>query len=164
MKNARTLVTVGLLISTEIILTWFLLFQTSIVRISFGFLPIALSAIMFGSVVGGMAAAIADIFRMMIFPKGAYFPGFTFSALISGAVYGVFLHNKPITILRTALAVLLIALLVDMGLNTLWLSMITGKAALVLLPPRLLKTLIMYPIQVSVILNYLEIHKKLFDL
>ena len=130
----------------EIILTRFLSFQTPIVRIGFGFLPGALSAIMFGPVIGGITGMLSDIIGMALFPKGAYFPGFTFSALMSGVIYGIFLYKKPKSILRIFMAILTITIFVDLGLNTLWLSMITGKAVLVLFPPRLIKSLITLPI------------------
>lgn len=151
MSRTRTIAFVGLLVSMEIIFTRFLSFQTPIVRIGFGFIPIAFSAIMFGPVIGGLTAAIADIIGMMIFPAGAYFPGFTLSAFIGGAIYGLFLHKKPVTVLNVAISVLLITILVDLGLNTLWLTMITGKAASVIIVPRIYKCIIMLPIQVAAI-------------
>ncbi len=151
MSKTRTIAFVGLLVSMEIILTRFMSFQTPIVRVGFGFIPIAFSAIMFGPLIGGLTGAIADITGMMIFPAGAYFPGFTLSAFLGGVIYGLFLHRKQITLLNVALCVLVITLVVDLGLNTLWLSMITGKAAMVLLIPRLYKSALMFPIQTATI-------------
>ncbi|MCX7841466.1 MAG: folate family ECF transporter S component [Clostridia bacterium] len=151
MNKARILVFIGLLISMEIILTRFLSFQTPIVRVSFGFIPIALCAMLFGPVAGGIAGAMSDIIGMMIFPKGAYFPGFTLSALITGAVYGLFLYRNQKSIIRTILAVLVVTLVVDVGMNTLWLTMITSKAASALIVPRLIKGAIMFPAQVILI-------------
>jgi ECF transporter S component (folate family) len=151
MSKTRIIAFVGLLVSIEIILTRFLSFQTPIIRIGFGFIPIAFSAIMFGPAIGGLTGAIADVVGMIIFPKSAYFPGFTLSAFLSGAIYGIFLYRKPVTVVNVSKSVLLITILVDLGLNTLWLSMITGKAALVLLIPRLYKSLIMLPVQIAAI-------------
>ena len=151
MSRTRTIAFVGLLVSMEIIFTRFLSFQTPIIRIGFGFIPIAFSAILFGPVIGGLTAAISDVIGMIVFPKGAYFPGFTLSAFLGGVVYGLFLYRKQITILNVTISVLLITLLVDLGLNTLWLSMITGKAAAALLIPRIYKSAIMLPIQTATI-------------
>lgn len=148
LKNTRTFVFLSLFIAMEIILTRFFSIQTPIIRIGFSFLPLALSAVIFGPVYAGIAAALADIIGMMLFPQGTYFPGFTFSALISGILYGIVLYNKPLTIIRTIFAVLLVSLFVDLGLNTLWLSIMTGKAAAALFVPRAVKTLIMFPIEV----------------
>lgn len=151
MSKTRTIAFVGLLVSMEIIFTRFLSFQTPIIRIGFGFIPVAFSAIMFGPLIGGLAAAIADVLGMMIFPKGAFFPGFTLSAFLGGAIYGLFLYRKQVTVLNVAISVLLITLFVDLGLNTIWLSMMTGKAAVALLIPRIYKSAIVLPIQITTI-------------
>lgn len=151
MKKVRVIVFVGLLICMEIILTRFLPIQTPIVRISFGFLPIALASILFGPVIGGAAAALCDILGMMIFPRGAYFPGLTFSALLTGSIYGLFLYRKPKSVFRIALAVLTVTVIPDLILNTIWLSMLTGNPAAAILIPRLIKSAVMFPIQVFTI-------------
>lgn len=148
MEKTRTFVFLSLFIAMQIILTRFLSIQTPIIRIGFSFLPLALSAVLFGPVYAGIAAAIADVIGMMLFPQGTYFPGFTFSALLSGILYGIVLYKKPVTIIRAAFAVLLVSLFVDLGFNTLWLSIITGKAAAALFIPRAVKTIIMFPIQI----------------
>jgi ECF transporter S component (folate family) len=106
---------------------------------------------MFGPVIGGLTAVIADILGMMIFPKGAYFPGFTLSAFLTGAIYGLFLYRKPVTIANITKAVLLITVFVDLGLNSIWIYMTTGNAAAAFLIPRITKCAIMLPIQVITI-------------
>ena len=151
MKNTKTVVYLAFFVALQIILTRFLSIQTPIVRIGFGFLPLVLSCIFFGPILGGICAAISDILGMLIFPQGTYFPGFTFSALLSGIIYGSILYKKNISILRISIATILVKVLVDIGLNTLWLSLLTGKAVSVLMIPRLTKTLIMLPIEILLI-------------
>lgn len=147
MKNPRNFIFMGLLISMEIVLTRFFSIQTPIVRISFGFIPIVIASIMFGPVLGGLTAAFSDILGMMLFPKGAYFPGFTLSAFLAGSIYGIVLHKKTKTILRIIIAVAIVVIFVDLGLNTYWLSIITGKGVVALFVPRFIKSVIMFPIQ-----------------
>lgn len=161
MSKTKTIAFVGLLVSMEIIFTRFLSFQTPIIRIGFGFIPIAFSAVLFGPVIGGITAVLADVIGMMIFPKGPYFPGFTLSAFLTGAAYGLFLFRKPVKIANIAKSVILITIFVDLGLNTLWLSMITGDAAAALLIPRIYKSAIMLPIQIvtiNVLWKYIGSH------
>lgn len=151
MNKTRVLVFMALFISLEVVLTRFFSIQTPIVRIGFGFLPVALSSIMLGPIIGGITAAVADVVRMFAFPSGfPYFPGFTFSALASGMIYGLFLYKKPKTLLRIALAVLTVTVVVDLGLNTLWLTVFMGNA-MSAFAVRLVKSLIMFPIQVALI-------------
>lgn len=151
MKKTHVLVFVGILIATEIVLTRYCAIQTDIVRIGFGFIPIVLSAMLFGPVIGGTTAMLADILGMMIFPRGAYFPGFTFSALVGGVIYGLVLYNKPKTVLRIFLAVLLVTVIRDLGLNTLWLSILSHKAVNIIMVPRILKSLFMLVVQALII-------------
>lgn len=154
MKNFRTkeIVFLGLFIALEVILTRFISIQTPIVRIGFTFLPIAISSMMFGPIFGGIAAALADIVGMMLFTSGgAYFPGFTLTAFLSGTVYGLLLHNKPKSLIRIGGAVAIISIFLSMGLDTVWLSILTGKGIILLLPPRIIKCLIMIPIEIPMI-------------
>lgn len=161
MKTTRTLVIMSLFIALEIILTRFLSIQTPILRIGFAFVATSLCSITLGPVLGSIAAGVSDILGMIIFPQSAYFPGFTVSALLSGLIYGFMLHKKNNSILRVAITVLMITVFVDLGLNTLWLSMITGKAVFALIGPRFIKSLIMFPIQViliHIVWKYIAFH------
>ncbi len=151
MKNLRLIVSAGLFIAMEVILTRFLSIQTPIVRIGFTFVPLAISSMMFGPVFGGVVAALSDIIGMMIFPSGAFFPGFTFSAFLTGAIYGLFLHKRAKTFLRISLAVITISLFVNLILDTTWLWILTGKGIMAMLPARLIKNLIMIPVQIIII-------------
>jgi ECF transporter S component (folate family) len=151
MKNPRVIVFMGLFIAIEVVLTRFIAIQTPIVRIGFGFLPIALCAIMFGPLIGGITGVLADLIGMMLFPKGTYFPGFTLSAFLSGAIYGLLLYKKPITTIRVGLSVLIIKLFINLGLDTIWLSILYKKAIIVILPTRIISNAVMFPIQTLLI-------------
>lgn len=151
MKKINVMIYMALLISIEIVFTRFLAIETPIIRIGLGFLPIAVASIMFGPILGGVAAAIADVMGMMIFPKGAYFPGFTLSAFTVGAIYGFCFYEKKVSIKRVIIAVALITIFVDMIMNTYWLTILTGKAGIALLVPRMTKSVIMFLVQVFLI-------------
>lgn len=166
MKNTRILVFISLFISIEVILTRFLAFETPIIRVGFGFLPIALSSIMFGPILGGITAVISDVIGMMIAPKGMYFPGFTISAFLTGAIYGLFLYKRKRNLWRILLTVLTISIFVDSILNTIWLIMM-GLGNWGIIMPRIFKNIIMVPIQITVIYfgwyylsDYIENFKK----
>ncbi len=151
-KRIQTLVFMGLFLSLEIILTRFLSIQTPIVRIGFTFLPIALSAMMFGPWISGVTAALADVLGMMLFSSGMpFFPGFTASAFLTGVIYGIFLYKKQKNLKNISLAVLLVSVVITLGLDTLWLWMLTGDGILVLLPARILKFIVMVPVQIMMI-------------
>ncbi|MCR1900269.1 folate family ECF transporter S component [Irregularibacter muris] len=151
MNNTRKMVFVGILIALDVILTRFFSITTPIVRVGFGFVAVSLAAMLYGPIIGGIVGAVADLIGMMLFPQGSYFPGFTVSAFLGGVIYGLFLYKKPKTIINIALTILTITIIVNLGLNTLWLSMLTGNAVLAIITPRIIKQIVLLPIQVITI-------------
>ena len=147
------LVVMALLIALEIILTRFLSIETPTMRIGFGFLPVAIMAILYGPWWTGAAGIVGDLVGMMLFPKAAFFPGFTLTAFLTGVIYGLFLYKKPVSWKRTFVAVLTVNVICSLCLDTIWLSMMYGDSFLVLLPMRLVKAAIMIP--VATIMIYL---------
>ena len=149
--DVKKLIQISLLIAIEVILTRFCSIQTPIVRIGFGFLPIAIIGMMYGPLSAGVAYAIGDLLGFALFPTGSFFPGFTITAFLTGIVYGVFLYNKPKTWPRIIGAVLTVCLVINLGLDTLWLSILMGKGYIALLPTRIMKAVLMIPVQTFII-------------
>ena len=149
--DVRKLVQISLLISLQIILTRYCSIQTPIVRISFGFVPVVIIAMLYGPVSCGIANGIADIIGVMLFPTGAFFPGFTLNAILAGVIYGIFLYNKPATWSRVLCALAVISIVVNLGLGTYWLSIMMGKGFIALLPARIFKEIVIIPVRAIVI-------------
>lgn len=149
--DVKKLVQISLLITLQIILTRYCSIQTPIVRVSFGFIPVVVIAMLYGPVSCGIANGIADIIGVMLFPTGAFFPGFTLNAILAGVIYGVFLYNKPATWSRVLCAVSVISIFVNLGLGTYWLSILMGKGFIALLPARIFKEIAIIPIRAIVI-------------
>ena len=122
-------------------------------RVSFGFIATSVCSMMLGPFLGGINAAVADVAGFFLFPtpNAFFFPGLTFSALLAGVIYGLYLYKKPVTLLRVALAVLTVTIFIDMLLNTYWLSILLGQAWKVMFPIRALKAAVWYPVQVLII-------------
>ena len=149
--TVRALTQIALLLAAEIILSRFLSIPTPILKISFSFLAIAAIAILYGPFYACAAAGIGDFMGSILFPIGAYFPGFTLTAALSGLVYGLFIYKKQVTFLRLLVPVLIINILFQIVLDTFWLVMITEQSFWALAPIRLTKSIIMIPIQITAI-------------
>ena len=151
----KMLTTMSLLIATEIILTRFFSINTGIIRIGFGFLPIAIMAVMYGPIRAGSGAVVANLLGVALFPS-AFFPGFTLTAFLTGVVYGLVLYNRRKSMLRVIVAVLIVTIILNLGLDTLWLLIMGGtlnvEGFLAIVLWRILRTLIMTPIQIILIL------------
>ncbi|WP_119325886.1 folate family ECF transporter S component [Companilactobacillus musae] len=129
----------SLLIAMQMVLSK-LSIGSNIMKVGFSFLAIGLLGYYFGPFKAAIANVIADVISNVVMPSGGgFFLGFTFSALIAGVIYGYMLHNHKVTILRSFLTVLLITVIVNTGLNTLWIHMMTNVPYVALLIPRLTK-------------------------
>ena len=85
-------------------------------------------------------------------------------------IYGLLLYKKEEDtysekqfVIRTILSVILVTAIVNIGLNTLWLSIISGKAFMVLMASRLVKELVMIPIKVITIIFLERVLRKPFN-
>ena len=116
------------------------------IKIGFSAIPNQLVDYLFGPVTGSLFAGILDIVKYVMKPDGAFFFGFTFNAMLAAFIYGCFYYKKKLTLRRVLLAKLIVVLVVNDLLSTLWLDMLYGKGFLVLLPARAVKNLIMWPI------------------
>ena len=151
-NNATTrLIVVALLLALEIILTRFCSISTPILRIGFGFLPIAMIGILYGPLWAGATYALGDFLGAVLFPIGPYFPGFTFTAMLSGLVFGLVLYKHPVTWKRALLASCMVVLALDLVLNTFWLSVLYGDAFIALLPTRIIKVAFAIPVETMLI-------------
>jgi len=157
MKNitVKEMAVTAVLIAAEVVLTRFLSIQTPVVRIGFGFLPIVIIATLYGPVYAGIAGAMADFLGAILFPIGAYFPGFTLTAFLTGVVYGLFLYKRKPglkqSFLRVGTAALIVTVVLQLGLDTLWVSIITGSEYTAWLAVRAIRTAFMLPIQIILI-------------
>lgn len=130
------------------------------VKIGFSGIPNRIVEFLFGPVVGCIFGGALDLLKFMIKPDGPFFFGFTFNVMLAGLIYGCLLYHKPLSIKRIVIAEFLVKLIVNCGLNTLWISMLYGKAFFVLLPMRLLKNVIMLPIDSAIVFFALSLTKQ----
>lgn len=157
LKNVRNLVTASLLITIKLILDLFTIQISPVLHLSFEFLASSTIGMLFGPVVGAICGGLSDIINYIINPKGAFFPGFTISAMVLGMIYGTLLYKKKVTLVRCIIAETLVVLIVDIILNTFFLSLLYGKAFALLLPARVFKNVMMIPINTSMMYFILKL-------
>lgn len=165
-KNKKIILS-ALLLALLIILSRFLSIKTPIMKISFGFVPTMLCAIWLGPKYSVLINVLGDIIGATLFPTGPYFVGYTISTAVAGLIYGLLLYNKNNDdkkfLIRLILATTLVAVISNMVLNTLWVSITGGKAFMVLFWTRVPKQLIMIPVHVIIIFAIEKALRKPFD-
>lgn len=149
-SKVNQLVIMGALVAMDVILTRFLSINTPVTRIGFAFIARAIAAIVLGPLQAAAVGGVADFIGALVFPTGGYFPGFTVTAAAIGLIYGLFLHRR-VTVLRIAGAVIISQLVCSLGLNTLWLSMMTGSSFAALLSTRLIQAVVTGAVQIATI-------------
>lgn len=153
MSQTRRLTYSALLISLSVVATRFFSIQTPILRIGFGGIPILLIGLAFGPAWGFASGALADLVGFFSFAQGSFFPGFTLTAGLVGAIAPMLLGRQRLgsSYWRLFLAVALSQVVTSLILDTYWLTLITGKTAVVLLPVRLLNQLVTIPVTTSIV-------------
>ena len=115
-------------------------------KITFSQISNTLVSGFYGPIVGGFFGGILDIIKFFVNPTGSFFPGFTISGIVNGVIFGLILYKKPISIKRMLLAKIISSVIVDILMNTYWLTLLYGTDFIAILPMRLLKTAIMLPV------------------
>lgn len=149
-KLFRMLIVLAMLTALEIVLSRFLSVNAWNLKIGFSFVPVVVAAILYGPLAGACVAALGDFLGAILFPIGPYFPGFTFTALLTGLVFGLFLHKKQ-TLLRAVIPVCINQLVLSLLLNTLWISVLYHSPFFPTLVSRLVQCGILIPVQIIVI-------------
>ena len=144
--STKMLVTAGILIALNIVLSRFLSINLWNMKFGFTFVSLFVAGYFYGPGFAAIVAGIADVIGALLFPSAAFFPGFTISAILEGAVFGLFLHKKQ-TKFRILCAVLLNQLVVSLLITTLWISILHGAPYEGLLMTRIVQCLIMIPVQ-----------------
>lgn len=146
LKNIQHLTMCAMLMALTIVIKSFSIQIGNYIKIGFSFIASDLAYMLFGPVVGACYGGISDILAFIIKPTGAYFFGFTFNSILAGFIYGMILYKKPIRFGRILFAKGLVTIVVNLLLQTYWLSMLYGDGFMVLFPARAIKNIIMLPI------------------
>lgn len=170
MSKNKKIILSALLLAMSIVLSRFLSIKTPIVTISFSFVPTMLCAIWLGPKWTILISVLSDLIGATLFPFGSFFIGYTITSAVAAAIYGFLLYKKEENtysdkqfILRMILAVVLVTVIANIGLNTLWLTITTGKAFMVLLASRIVKELIMIPIKIIIMVFLEKVLRKPFN-
>lgn len=165
LKLTHNLVLCGLLAALAVVLNYTTsIYVTPNIRIGFSGLPNRIVEYLFGPGIGAIFGGMLDILKYLLKPDGgAFFFGYTFNAMAAGIIYGSILYKKPLKIWRIFTAELLTKAIINCGLNTLWLSVMNGNAFMAILPARVIKNIIMLPIDTIILFFTLTFITKLVN-
>ena len=149
-NNLVTLIVCAMLVALEVVLSRFFSYATAELKIGFAFIPVVIAAILFGPYQAAIVAGTADLVGALMFPIGAYFPGFTLSAALAGFMFGA-IFRKSRKLPAVIIAVVSTQIVRSLLLDTLWLTFLTKNPFLAQLVIRLPQVAIMTVVQIVVI-------------
>lgn len=158
-NREKEMVVLGILTALAVLLSYVFAIQTPFVRITFGFLPLALAGALYGPWKAGLVGALDNLIGTALVGTSIFFPGFTLSDFLTGFIFGYFFYRKKITFPYVCIPFFVIMVLIHLGLNTLWLVLYYDKAASAIFLGRLIKNLICFPMEVGL---FLLIYKKAY--
>ena len=141
----RRLAVCAMLIALYIVLNRFVSITTPGFKIGFSVVCPMIAAMLFGPCAGAVVYGMGDLLSAVIFPFGVYHPGFTFTAILMGFIWGLFTHPEPFrrfinsslaenagkkrffVILWILIPALLNCLVLGLFVNTVWVAQLYSK-------------------------------------
>ena len=157
LSNTKTLTLAAMLTAIGIVLGYFKFPINQLIEIRFAFVPLCLAGLLLGPGIAGVMGILVDIGGFLAYPTGPYFPGFTFSSMMTGVIFGLFLYKKRVTLQRIIVTMFTYTVIVGVLLNSIWLNMLylkLGYFATILY--RLPKEAIMLVVNTAIIYTLLK--------
>lgn len=149
LKNTKYLALMAAFIAMKIVVGLIRIPVGPNLRISITFILVALEASIIGPAAGIVSGALTDTLSFIIFPDGAYFPGYTLTAMCGELIYALFLYQRKITVLRLGLAKFLNNYLVNVMMGSLWSAMLYDRAFVYYAASSLIKNTVMLPFETA---------------
>lgn len=153
--STKEITLMGMLIALHIIMAEVckIVILPRVLELSLGFIPLAISGMLFGVVPTVTVAVVGDVIGALLFNAGSFYFGYTLTAFLTGLFYGIFLHKKELSALRVAACQLLVSLVCYAVLNSLWaLNWVTSAAAGEYILTRLVAQLGTFPVYTVILL------------
>ena len=151
-KNLKKIVLTAMLLAFEIVLSRFLSYSVWNSKIGFGFVAVAICAGLLGPVYALILGGLADFLGAVLFPIGPYFFGFTFTAMLTGLCFGLFLYKKT-NVFKVLLCVFINQFVLGLFINSYWIYLLYGSPFRVVFLSRIPQAIILTAVQFVTILT-----------
>ena len=159
LAKTRVLCTSAILAAMFVVLYSIKLQLAPELRITFTFVPLALAGWLLGPVPCMLVGLVGDLVGCLLFPAGPYFPGFTLTQILAGLVFGLFLYDKNVKqiFLPVLFSKIIISMVLNVGLNALWLSILYGKAWTIYVASHFIKNIVALPVEIIILLLVIKV-------
>ena len=126
-RNIRVLALCAVFVALQVMSSSVFVQVSENLRIYFSFIFTALFSCIGGPVMALISGFCADIISFMLFPTGAFFFGYTLSAMLGAFIFGLFLWDTKITALKLIFSRVVITGLINILLGSIWTTMLYSK-------------------------------------
>ena len=119
-------------------------------RVYFTYAVTALGASIYGPLMALAEGFISDILGYFIAPSGGFFPGYTLSAMLGSVTYALFFYRQRLSVLRIFLCRLVVNLVINVLIGSIWSAMLMGKGYYYYLTKSIVKNLLLLPAETAV--------------
>ena len=133
LKSVKTLAVCAMMLAVGTMLGYFSIKLDNDKTVGISVIAPQLVSTLYGPVVGGIVGAAGDILDCILNPKGPFFPGYTLNAFLGQMIYGMVLYKKNLSLLRIVVSKVLVAVLVNLPLGSLWSWIFVNKGYLAIL-------------------------------
>ena len=149
LKKVQTLTGAAMLLAISVVLSFVGSLRISdTLKIGLGYIITAILGAMYGPFTGAIAAGVGDIVKYLIKPTGQCVFGFTLTAMLGGVIYGCVFYKERFTVGRAIVSKTLVSGLLNILLNTFWLSILYGQPFTANLAIRTIKNVTLLPFEV----------------
>lgn len=149
--STKQLAASALLMALDVLFARVLAINTPIMKLGLGFAAVAFAAMAYGAGWAALIGALGDLLGSVLFPTGAYFPPFTFTAALTGAIYGFALYKREASLKAALTAGGVNVFLVSFLINSALIAWLSGTEYLAMLATRAIQLAVMLPVQCGVI-------------
>lgn len=152
--NTRHLVWGGLLVALAVVMGFYNVYlPPNGSRLTFRFIPLLYGSIVLGPFMGACIGGVADLLTYVMTPgsPGAFFPGFTITAILMGLFPGFLIKKGSDATITKLVIVCFVSFLLTWVLDSLWLRILIGKGYLYYLVVRAVPNLIQAAISVPIL-------------
>ena len=149
--TTQSLTRVAILISMSFLLKSFFVLTLPSYRFTFYDIPLMITGIMYGPLVGGLSGLIVDWFNILVPNYATGFNLFTISSMMWGIIPGLLLFGRKELSMKRIVSAVVITSVVCFSINSYQLYLFMGSGMLAELPFRIATLLIKLPIQVLIL-------------
>ena len=132
LSSGYSLAAIAMMLAVRVVVGIFAnytLMLTSAFKININFIPLAVTAVLYGPVNAAIVGGLGDILSIVINPIGGVInPGITLNEILAGLILGIFLYKNNVSVKNVIISWTIIAVVLEIFLKSFWLYFFTFRS------------------------------------